>query len=279
MVITVSLYPQLRQRFVQFRQQRQQRKRQGLNTIREAAVASNQAFCKELSLLENSLLNISEKCSGFFFVEKVRDDVVELHSINGKVGKDLDTCLRYVFFASHKKTCRILREIKFHVEDEGLHFKQMRENLESEFEQVEAAREFLEFVKRKLIKEEEAGETPQYLLGHFATHMAILEEIEIRLKGKNYKRVLDRGLIRTLGRLLLDSGAFNFGEERVPPKELELAFDLLGIPPTSNPSEVSGAFKREMRKCHPDLHPDSQTAEDRAKELAQAFEIIKKDQK
>jgi molecular chaperone DnaJ len=51
-------------------------------------------------------------------------------------------------------------------------------------------------------------------------------------------------------------------------------YEVLGIPKTSSQEEIKKAYKKLAKKYHPDLNPDSKTAEDNFKEINEAYEVL-----
>lgn len=49
---------------------------------------------------------------------------------------------------------------------------------------------------------------------------------------------------------------------------------LLGIPRTATAEEIKKAYRVLAKKCHPDLHPGDKEAEQRFKEINEAYEIL-----
>lgn len=48
-------------------------------------------------------------------------------------------------------------------------------------------------------------------------------------------------------------------------------FQVLGIPPTASEDEIKAAYRKLARQYHPDLHPGDKTAEDKMKEVNEAY--------
>lgn len=51
-------------------------------------------------------------------------------------------------------------------------------------------------------------------------------------------------------------------------------YQILGISPHASSTEIARAYKRLARHCHPDLHPNDPQAEERFKEINQAYEAL-----
>ncbi|EPR42778.1 heat shock protein DnaJ domain protein [Desulfovibrio sp. X2] len=56
-------------------------------------------------------------------------------------------------------------------------------------------------------------------------------------------------------------------------------YDLLGVKRSSTQEEISKAFKKLARKHHPDLNPNDKQAEERFKEINEAYEVLKDPEK
>jgi DnaJ-class molecular chaperone len=51
-------------------------------------------------------------------------------------------------------------------------------------------------------------------------------------------------------------------------------YAILGIPRTATDKDIKSAYRRLARKYHPDVNPGDKTAEDRFKEIAEAYEVL-----
>jgi DnaJ-class molecular chaperone len=51
-------------------------------------------------------------------------------------------------------------------------------------------------------------------------------------------------------------------------------YEILGVPRTAAEDEIKKAYRKLARKYHPDVNPDDQTAEDKFKELNEAYEVL-----
>lgn len=56
-------------------------------------------------------------------------------------------------------------------------------------------------------------------------------------------------------------------------------YDLLEISPTASPEEVKKAFRKQAMKYHPDRNPGDKEAEQRFKQINEAYEVLKDEQK
>lgn len=51
-------------------------------------------------------------------------------------------------------------------------------------------------------------------------------------------------------------------------------YAILGVEKTASDADIKSAYKKLVRKLHPDLNPDDKTSEQRFKEVAQAYEVL-----
>ena len=51
-------------------------------------------------------------------------------------------------------------------------------------------------------------------------------------------------------------------------------YEVLGVPKTATDAEIKSAYRKKAKECHPDLHPNDHTAEERFKELSEANEVL-----
>lgn len=56
-------------------------------------------------------------------------------------------------------------------------------------------------------------------------------------------------------------------------------YDILGVARDASPDEIKKAFRRLARATHPDANPDDPTAEERFRDIAEAYEVLSDDQK
>ncbi len=51
-------------------------------------------------------------------------------------------------------------------------------------------------------------------------------------------------------------------------------YEVLGVPKTATPEEITRAFRKLARRFHPDVNPGDKGAETKFKEIAEAYEIL-----
>ncbi|QYJ14749.1 Chaperone protein DnaJ [Rubrobacter xylanophilus DSM 9941] len=51
-------------------------------------------------------------------------------------------------------------------------------------------------------------------------------------------------------------------------------YEVLGLPRDASEQDIKRAYRRLARKCHPDANPDDPNAEERFKELTEAYEVL-----
>jgi hypothetical protein len=55
-------------------------------------------------------------------------------------------------------------------------------------------------------------------------------------------------------------------------------YHTLRLHPGASEGEIRASYRRLVRECHPDLHPDDESAGERIKELNEAYEALTKAQ-
>ncbi|MBR4932599.1 MAG: molecular chaperone DnaJ [Alphaproteobacteria bacterium] len=56
-------------------------------------------------------------------------------------------------------------------------------------------------------------------------------------------------------------------------------YDMLGVSKDATASEIKRAFRQKAKECHPDVHPGDAAAEVQFKEINEAYEVLKDEQK
>jgi len=56
-------------------------------------------------------------------------------------------------------------------------------------------------------------------------------------------------------------------------------YEVLGVPRNASKEEIKSAYRKAAKKCHPDLNKDNPHAEEKFKELSEAYEVLMDDQK
>ncbi len=51
-------------------------------------------------------------------------------------------------------------------------------------------------------------------------------------------------------------------------------YEVLGVSKTATADDIKAAYRKKAKECHPDLHPNDKTAEERFKELNEANEVL-----
>ena len=63
-------------------------------------------------------------------------------------------------------------------------------------------------------------------------------------------------------------------ENRIMAVKFKEYYEVLGVPHTATADEIKKAYRTLARKYHPDVNPDDPTAEDKFKELNEAYEVL-----
>mgnify|MGYP002544496424 CR=1 FL=1 len=56
-------------------------------------------------------------------------------------------------------------------------------------------------------------------------------------------------------------------------------YEVLGVSKDASEAEIKSAYRKKAKECHPDLHPNDKNAEERFKELNEAYEVLSDDKK
>src|SRR5258708_15051299 len=56
-------------------------------------------------------------------------------------------------------------------------------------------------------------------------------------------------------------------------------YEILGVARTASGDDLKAAFRRLAKECHPDRNPGDKASESKFKELTEAYEVLKDDQK
>ena len=56
-------------------------------------------------------------------------------------------------------------------------------------------------------------------------------------------------------------------------------YDILGVPKNASEADIKKAYRKKAVQYHPDKNPDDKKAEEKFKEVGEAFEILSDDQK
>ncbi len=51
-------------------------------------------------------------------------------------------------------------------------------------------------------------------------------------------------------------------------------YEVLGVPNTATAEEIKKAYRKQAKKYHPDLNPDDKSAEEKFKEVGEAYEVL-----
>ena len=56
-------------------------------------------------------------------------------------------------------------------------------------------------------------------------------------------------------------------------------YQILGVSQTDNEETIKKAYRKAAKECHPDTHPKDRRAEERFKEISEAYRILSDRQK
>src|SRR6266851_2923647 len=56
-------------------------------------------------------------------------------------------------------------------------------------------------------------------------------------------------------------------------------YDVLGVPRTATEDEIRAEYRKLARKHHPDVNPGNKSAEDKFKEINEAYEVLSDSEK
>ena len=56
-------------------------------------------------------------------------------------------------------------------------------------------------------------------------------------------------------------------------------YEVLGVAKNASDSDIKSAFRKQAKTCHPDLHPGDKEAEEKFKELNEAYEVLSDSEK
>lgn len=56
-------------------------------------------------------------------------------------------------------------------------------------------------------------------------------------------------------------------------------YQVLGVSPTDDEDTIKKAYRKAAKECHPDTHPGDKRAEERFKEIGEAYRILSDNQK
>ena len=58
------------------------------------------------------------------------------------------------------------------------------------------------------------------------------------------------------------------------PQDIRNYYELLGVPRDASADDIKQSFRRLARKYHPDLNPGDKIAEDKFKDISEAYEVL-----
>ena len=56
-------------------------------------------------------------------------------------------------------------------------------------------------------------------------------------------------------------------------------YEVLGVQKNASDDELKKAYRKLARQYHPDLHPDDPSAEEKFKEITEAYEVLSNSEK
>ena len=65
----------------------------------------------------------------------------------------------------------------------------------------------------------------------------------------------------------------------MPPTTNKDYYGILGVKKTATQDEIRKAFRKAARKYHPDVNPGDKKAEEKFKELGEAYDVLSDEQK
>ena len=67
---------------------------------------------------------------------------------------------------------------------------------------------------------------------------------------------------------------YKFEREHETMAEKRDYYEVLGLPKSASADEIKKAYRKQAKKYHPDLNPDNKQAEDKFKEVGDAYEVL-----